>query len=917
MRIKYLFILLFLQIFTDLYSMNVSGLTVEYRDNPIGVTSLSPRLSWILESDNRGEKQTAYQIEVSESPASFAKDKLVWETGKVISSQSVNIPYNGKNLQTLKKYYWRVRTWDKKGIASKWSSTGMWQMGILDTKEWTADWIEPTHDRTGNAAPRFRKSFSISREIHHATLCITSHGVFNAYINGNRVGEDYMAPGWTSYNSRLQYRQYDITEMLVSGQNIIGAEVGFGWYRSYISWGGTINNFYGNVLGLLAQIHIVYKDGREEIIGTDDTWKTSFGDVVYSEIYNGETIDGRLSDTSWIMPGFDDSSWCHVSIPDTSEVKAQANGYTLKRYDKNTLVGSISENPEKIDIIYPKILVSPSGEQLLDYGQNIVGWERATFRGAAGDTVRLQHAEILDENGNFYTRNLRAAKATSTYILGGKGKETFEPGFTFYGFRYIKVDGVDYDLDPKDFPVYVISSNLKNTGNFTCSNELVNRLQHNIVWSQRDNFLDIPTDCPQRDERLGWTGDAMVFARTASFNMKVVNFFAKWLKDIVGDQREDGMIPNVVPHVGRYTDGGSTGWGDVITILPWTMYRIYEDIEILRYCYPAMKKWLDYYISNSVDYLCKQEYHFGDHLSIGNYPFFGDVPTYTDKKFIAQCYFAYSASIVAECAGLLGHKEEQLFYQDLSSKVKKAFNNEYITPNGRMVCETQTACLLVLQFDMVNDALKPAMADRLAAMIRKTDYHLSTGFLGTPLICEVLTEWGHVDLAYRLLLQETCPSWLYPVKCGATTIWERWDGVKPDGSLYNPDMNSFNHYAYGAVGDWLYRYVAGIKELEPGYKRITIAPLISSYLSYAEGSIDCNYGKILSRWERNDDDTITLSVTIPVNTEAEVLLPSGNDIKESGVDIYRRNDIIVKYITNDRVKLEIGSGNYVFTIKQS
>ena len=917
MRARRICVLLFLMSHIVVHSMDIGGLTVEYRDNPAGVTTVSPRFSWILVSSVRGDFQTAYQIEVSNDPKSFAADKLIWNTGKVISGRSINVVYEGQSLKSLERYYWRVRVWGKDGRVSRWSGTGMWQMGIMDESMWLSDWIEPSKYRSGYSSHLFRKAFTASETVRRATLCITAHGIFHAYINGERVGQDYLAPGWTSYNNRLEYRQYDVTDMIVKGINVIGAEVGGGWYRSHIAWGGTIGNFYGDVLGLLAQLQISYDDGSEEIVGTDASWKTSPGNVVYSEIYNGETVDGRIDNGPWCLPLYDDSDWDPVFLPDTSTMKKQDNGYTLRRFDKGTLVSTLSENPEKLSVVYPTIFTSPDGERILDYGQNLVGWERATLSGAAGDTIRLLHAEVLDEKGNFYTENLRAAKATSTYILGGDGRETFEPKFTFYGFRYIKIEGVKYDLSPRDFPVYVVSSNLKQTGKFKCSNELVNRLQHNIVWSQRDNFLDIPTDCPQRDERLGWTGDAMVFARTASFNMKVVSFFRKWLMDVVGDQRDDGMIPNVIPHVGRYTDGGSAGWGDVITIVPWIMFRIYDDREIIRYCYPAMKKWLEYYMKNSKDYLCTQEYHFGDHLSIGGYPFFSEIPTFTDKKFIAQCYFAYSASIVAECAGLLGLDAEKLYFKELSDKVKKAFNDEYVTPNGRMSCETQTAYLLVLKFDMVDDSLKHAMAERLAALIRKTDCHLSTGFLGTPLICEVLTEYGYEDLAYRLLLQDSCPSWLYPVKCGATTIWERWDGIKPDGTLYNPDMNSFNHYAYGAVGDWLYRYVAGIREAEPGYKKIIVSPLVSEYLTYAEGSIYSNYGEIYSRWERRDDGTIFMKVLIPVNTVAEIFLPvdSVDAVRESGRPIKDRKDMTVSGICKGKVNVSVGSGEYEFVIK--
>ncbi|RYD92174.1 MAG: alpha-L-rhamnosidase, partial [Sphingobacteriales bacterium] len=589
----------------------------------------------------------------------------------------------------------------------------------------------------------------------------------------------------------------------------IGAQLGSGWYRSHLGPERPTPNHYGDDVALLLQVEVTYEDGSHNTIITDSSWKSSTGEVRYAEIYNGATIDARLAKTGWTKAKFDDGAW---------------SGVKVQNYSKDNLIATYNEPVKKHETFKPvKIITTPKGEKVIDFGQNLVGWVQLKVSGKAGDSIKISHTEVLDKEGNFYTENLRAAKAQNIYVLKGGGVEFFEPKFTWQGFRYIKLEGIAGNLDTSNFTAVAIYSDMKPTGTFTCSNPLLNQLQHNIQWGQKGNFLDVPTDCPQRDERLGWTGDAQVFSRTASFNMDVHNFFVKWLKDVSADQYKSGSIPYIVPDVftdGKSEVGGSTGWGDVATIVPWNMYLAYGDVQILRDQYPGMKAWVGFMERQAKNDLWNTGTHFGDWLF---YTVNNDVDgssAITSKSLIAQCFYAWSTQMLINTARVLGNKEDESYYTSLLEKIKAAYVKEYVTGNGLISSDTQTAYTLALAFDMLPENLRAQAAARLAANIGRYGDHLTTGFLGTPYLCHVLSRFGYADVAYKLLLQETYPSWLYPIKMGATTIWERWNGIKPDGTFETPTMNSFNHYAYGAIGDWMYRVVAGIdtKTEAPGYK---------------------------------------------------------------------------------------------------
>jgi alpha-L-rhamnosidase len=886
--------------------MKASNLLTENLSNPIAITVLQPRFSWQLESGKRNLMQTAYEIMVSDKPLTGDVIHFVWNSGKVNSDSSVHVLYKGLSLKSGVKYFWKVRVWNNYNETSAWSEPATFQTALLNTSDWKAKWIEPGYaeDSLMRPSPLFRKEFSSNKKIVNAVAHITCHGLYEANINGKRIGDAYLTPGWTSYHNRLQYQTYNVTDLIKNGNNAIGVMLGNGWYRGIIGFNDNIN-VYGKDIALLFQLDITYNDGSKQTVISDDSWKTSTGEIRYTEIYNGETIDATKEKTGWQFAGYNDKDWSNAK---------PAN------FDLNYLITTVNEPVKKHETFKPvHIFTTPKGEQVIDFGQNLVGWVSVKLKGKAGDTVKILHAEVLDKDGNFYTANLRAARAEDVYVLKDDNEETFEPHFTWHGFRYIKVEGLHGDLNPENFTAVALYSDMPPTGNFTSSNALINQLQHNIQWGQKGNFLDVPTDCPQRDERLGWTGDAQVFSRTATFNMNVNNFFAKWLKDVAADQFKDGSVPFVIPNVLGEGAGGSTGWADVSTIIPWNMYLAYGDKNILEDQYASMKKWVDYMTGKSENNLWQTGFHFGDWLFYHPEDDNDGRAAVTDKYLIAQCFYARSTQLLINAARVLNKNDDVNFYTDLLQKIKAAFVKEYMTPNGRLVSGTQTAYVLALNFDMLPENLRTQAAQRLVDNIEDYNNHLTTGFLGTPYLCHVLTRFGYDSVAYKLLLQDTYPSWLYPVKMGATTIWERWDGIKPDTSFENVGMNSFNHYAYGAIGDWMYREMVGIDTYEDGvgYKHIKIQPHIGGGFSNASASLKTYYGIISNSW-KIDNDKFIMDVEIPGNTKSTVFIPAKDvsQITEGNKALPQISDIKISGTENGYVQLELGSGTYHFTVQK-
>ncbi|MGC3946299.1 MAG: glycoside hydrolase family 78 protein [Chryseolinea sp.] len=879
--------------------LQVADLTIEHKLNPLGIDTRVPRFSWKLVSSLRGVKQQSYELRVGEDPTAMAKgERIIWQSNLVNSDQSLLVPYNGPATESRKRYYWQVKVIDNKGNSSGWSAAQYWEMGLLSTDDWDAKWIHVNipGDSAGQPAPMLRRSFELGKAIKQARLYITSHGIYEAYINGSRVGDQYLAPGWTTYGKRLQYQVYDVSSMLKKGGNATGVVLGDGWYRGWLAWENN-KNIYGKTLGLLYQLEIEYTDGSKEVVHSDDQWKNATGPYTRNGIYYGEAYDARLERKGWSEAGFSEEGWSAVKVGDES---------------KDNLIAAYGPPVKKHETFKVKqIIHNKKGETIVDFGQNLVGWIRLTVNGKAGDKITIHHAEVLDKDGNFYIDNLRAAKQEIVYTLKGGGQEVYEPGLSFFGFRYVRVTGFPGELKPENLEAITLYSDMAPAGTFTSSNALLNQLQHNIQWGQKGNFVDVPTDCPQRDERLGWTGDAQAFCRTATYNMNVMSFFNKWLQDLSAEQDEDGRVPFVIPNVLGKGAAASTGWADAATIIPWNLYRAYGDQRILEQQYESMKKWVGYMDKSSMQGLWNTGFHFGDWLFYRPFDDNDGRAAVTDKYLIAQCFWAHSTQLMINAATVLSKKDDVAMYTEMLKKIKDAFMREYMTPNGRLVAGTQTAYVLALNFDMLPENLRSQAADRLARNVKDYGNHLTTGFLGTPYLCHVLTRFGHTDTAYDLLLQETYPSWLYPVKMGATTIWERWDGMKPDSTFQTPGMNSFNHYAYGAIGDWMYRTVAGLQEIQPGYKELSIAPKPGAKLTKAAAEYITPYGKSKSSWEIADGK-MRMEVIVPANTTATLVLPSasGKKIMEKGIDISKVNAIGIEGSQGNDVVLKVGSGTY-------
>jgi Alpha-L-rhamnosidase N-terminal domain./Bacterial alpha-L-rhamnosidase. len=870
----------------------------EYKYNPIGIDVKLPRFNWQIESDGKGIMQTAYRIQIIDEDAGFVNTS--WDSGKVESDQSIHVNYAGKALKPRTRYHYHIKIWDNKENESDWSEAAYWETGLLSENNWVAKWITPyisPDDTEKEKCPYLRREFKAEGKIKSARIYATALGLYELHINGSKADDTLFTPGWTSYGKRLQYQTYDVTSLLKEGTNAIGAILGKGWYMGNLAWNEN-NGVFGNTYGLLMQLHITYNNGKEEVIISDNSWKSATGPILMSEIYHGETYDARLENTGWDMAGFADGKWFETC---------------LLEYKGGALVSQENVPVRAIQEIAPKeISTTPKGEIVMDFGQNLVGRVCFNVQGTTGTEIILQHAEVLDKDGNFYTENLRSAKQTIRYILKGSGIETFEPTFTFQGFRYLKIDGYPGDIKLESFKAKVMHSDMEVTGSFNCSNELVNQLQHNILWGQKGNFLDLPTDCPQRDERLGWTGDAQMFIRTACFNMNVAPFFTKWLRDLFAEQTPDRGVPFVIPDVLSGKGETSSAWGDAATIGPWTIYTCYGDKRILEEQYESMKQWVEYIANQGTDrYLWNTGFHFGDWLGLDSKPdsYVGATPT----DFIATAFYAYSTELLAKAAAVLGKTEDESKYTSLHANIVQSFRNEFVTSNGRLVSPTQTGHVLALMFNLVEEKHIKRTIETLVKYLEESKYHLTTGFVGTPYLCHVLSRYGYNEIAYKLLLQTDCPSWLYQITKGATTIWEHWDGIKEDGSFWSRDMNSFNHYAYGSIGDWMYRVVAGIDAATPGYKHVLVRPKPEEGLAFAEAAYDSMYGIIKSGWKK-DGDMLKIGICIPANTTAEVVLPKArlDKVTESGRALSAIKEISGLVQLDEGVKLMLGSGCYDF-----
>lgn len=891
--------------------LGISRLRCEYLVNPEGLDELAPRLSWVIDCARRGARQTAWRVLVASSPERLARGEGDrWDSGRVDSDQTAHVVYAGGPLHSRDVCHWIVEVWDETGVAVR-SRPARWSMGLLEKSDWIARWIaaDPEIIRRDPAAVAptltepgtpgcFRREFDVPGPVRRAIVYASARGLFELTLGGRKAGEDLFAPEWTDYDKRIHYRAYDVTALIVPGRNILDATLGDGWWSGYVGWQETRARYGSLENSLLVQLEVEFADGSRHTFGTGADWQCATGPILSSDFMMGETFDARRTPAVWLP---------------AREVAAPLVPLVAQRAEPVRLMETLK--PVSVNEISP-------GVWIYDLGQNISGWVRLRLNVPAGTRVQVRHGERLSPDGTLYTENLRRARATDIYIAGGSGPETYEPHFTFHGFQYVELTGLPGAPLPAAVTGCVIHSATPSAGRFECSHAGVNRLWLNGLWSQKDNFLTVPTDCPQRDERLGWMGDAQVFLRTASCNMEVAAFFTKWMVDVEDAQTPDGIFPDTAPRlregenfVGLGNLGGSAGWADAGVIVPYTLWRVYGDRRILERHYAAMVKWVDWIARHNPSGLRLNELanNYGDWLCLPSDTSFG---THSPmKNLLATAYWADDAAKLARIARELGRSEDARRFQTMFEHVRAAFQREWLLPDGRLAVETQTAYLLALAFDLLPDNVRARAADRLVANIRDLDWHLSTGFIGISHLNPQLTLAGHADVAYRLLLREDYPSWLYPVQHGATTIWERWNGWTHADGFFNPHMNSFNHYSLGSVGEWLFRHVAGI-ELDadvPGFARSVLRPFIGPGLDFARASYLSLHGEINSHWRRTGDQ-LTWEIRVPANTAARVYVPSepGTAVTEGGAPIESVAGLRVVGCEGRFLVCEAVAGAYVF-----
>ena len=898
----------------------ITRLRCEYLVDPLGIDERVPRLSWEVESNRRGARQVAYRIRVASTAEKLAQaDADRWDSGRIGSDQTTQIAYAGATLHSRDDCHWRVEVTDETG-ATTCSAPARWTMGLLAPSDWTAKWIaaDPEIIRRDPAAVAptlvdsgtpgvFRREFDLPKPVRRATLYATARGLLHLVANGLRVTPDLFGPEWTDYDKRIQYRAFDVTPLLTLGQNRLEATLGDGWWSGYVGWQETRGRYGSLENSLLLQLELEFADGSRETVATDSSWQVATGPIPSSDFMMGEIYDARRAPREWLP---------------AREVAAPS-------------VPLVAQRSEPVRVVEELAPVSTreikAGVFIYDLGQNIAGFVRLRVRAVpAGTRFTLRHGERLSPDGTLYTENLRRAKATDVYIARGAAEEVFEPHFTFHGFQYVELTvastssavrspgfsrqdgpaeaGTTNDERPENHAVLgsdrveltglAIQSATPPAGHFECSHAGVNRLWLNSVWSQRDNFLSVPTDCPQRDERLGWMGDAQVFLRTASYNADVAAFFTKWMIDVEDAQTADGVFPDTAPRlregenfVGLGNLGGSAGWADAGVIIPYTLWQVYGDLRLVERHWSAMVQWVDWIEQHNPSGLRLNQLanNYGDWLCIPSDTTFG---THSPMKYLlATAFWADDAAKMARMAEALGKADEAARYHAMFERIRGAFQREWLQPDGRIVVETQTAYLLALAFDLSPADQRSHAAAHLVDNIRALDWHLSTGFIGISHLNPQLTLAGHANVAYRLLLQETYPSWLYPVKHGATTIWERWNGWTHADGFFNPHMNSFNHYSLGSVGEWLFRHVAGIEvdPARPGFQHFLLQPFIAAGLSHARATHHTHHGRIESAWE-HEGDTLRWQIVVPANCSARVSIPADPDtpVSTDGLTIVAR-----------------------------
>jgi len=866
--------------------------------NPQGLDAAQPALSWISVSSDpavRGQVQTAYQILVADSAACLDKDTgNLWDSGKVMSDQSTQVAYAGKPLSSHQACYWKVRVWNRDGAESAWSQPGFWTMGFVAPDQWQPDWI-------GSAVrtPLLRKEFKVAKPVKRAWVYASALGLYELRLNGGKVGSDWFAPGWTDYRQRVQYQCHDVTGQVKSGANVIGAELAPGWFAGKIAW--FQNNRYGKQVALAAQLHLEFTDGSTQIVATDGTWKTSAGPLTASDMQDGDQYDARLEKTGWDSAGYDDSSWT------AAEVMQGESRNLVAQQDQP--VGVIREMKAL------KMTEPTNGVFVYDLGQNITGVARIAVPGAKGTRITLRYAERLNADGTPDFTNLKLAKATDTYIKRGDGSETFQPKFTFHGFRWISIEGLEKAPALAEVSGLVIGTQVPETGFLQTSDAALNHLLSNIKWTAHNAYMSVPLDSPQRSERLGWTGDANVMIATAAWFFDLDRFYTKWERDILDAQaynkgEMDGGMPNVAPRWMPKEGGTGGGWGDVGVNLPYSLWQRYGDTEIIRTSYVGMQKWLGYLERHSKNHIIPVNARVS---TAGDWESVDDV---TPKDLIGTFYYALDTFQVAEMAAAIGKDADAADYRKLFAEIRAAIIKEFVAADGTVAKGSQTAQVLALHLGLYPDGLREKVLGKLLANIKAHNDHLTTGYLGTQWLLQVLVENGQADVAYKILFQKTQPSWLFMSSMDQTSLWEGWTSLKPDGT-FGSKRTSLGHEALGSCGDWMFQGIGGIvpNRASPGFKHFLIRPIPGGALTSAEASYESPFGKITTRWKLNGNQ-FAIEAEVPVNTTATIVLPAADtaSITESGRPVTSAPGVVAAGTATGAASYKVGSGHYTFVV---
>jgi alpha-L-rhamnosidase len=890
-------------------ALEITHLTCDRAVNPLGITAQHPRLAWILidpAAGDRGQFQTAYQIVASSSPTAIADDKSdLWDSGKVTSHQSIDVPYAGQSLHSGQLCFWKVRAWDRDGIVSKWSPTVSWTMGVLDPKEWTGQWIGVGDPADSNLrTPRLRREFAIDKPIARAWVYASALGIYDLRLNGLPIGDQYFAPGWTNYRKRIEYQTYDVTNVIHRGGNAMAAQLAPGWYAGNIGWFGP--NQYGRVSRLFAELHVEYKDGTTGIVSTDSSWKASAGPVVSSDFQDGEVYDARREQPGWDQPGFDDRAWRAVEtgqVEETPRLVAQIDPPMR-----------VKREWEPTDVTEPK-----PGVFIYRLAQNITGVARVRLHGAPNATVTLRHGEALNADGtlNLITLNspgIGNARAhnVDTFIFSNESEATFQPRFTWRGFQFIEISGVTTRPSLEEVTGLSIGTDVPDIGDLHTSSELINRINQNTHWSGRDAFMSYPMDCPQRSERLGWAGDANFYLATAVFNFDMSRFYSKWEDDLIDSQSAEGRLCHVAPGgwAGASSEGGyGGGWGDVAVCVPYQLWKNYGDLQVVRDHYEPMTKWISFLQKLTPDLILPRNM-----AEAGDWQEQRDS---TPHELCATAYFAYDVRLLAEMADAIGKKDDAEKYHRLFNDIRGAFANRFIAADGTVGTGSQTAYVLALQIRLVPDLLRDAAGIKLTESIIRHGNQLTTGFVGTQWLLPVLTDIGRTDLAYAVLEQTKKPSWGYMVNHGATTVWENWNVINADGTV-NGGANSLNHCAISSCGNWIYENIGGIQldPLSEAFKSIIIHPRPGGRVTSAEAHYQSPYGNIATAW-RVDHGQFSLNVSVPVGASARIMVPakSSSQVMEGGTPAGTSKEVQFVEMKDHTAVLAVGSGDYLFETK--